>query len=123
MAARFAAGLTQEQLAQAAGVSRATINQLEGGEGDPSLSTLVLLSGPLEVSPMLLLMGGRTELMEIAEAEKATAKVPMEEVALLNRLLRSGITKQRKRAVETAANWAGGCIATIVYLLTKAETR
>ena len=59
-AARSALGMSQDQLAAAAGVSRATVNQLEGGstaKGDPRLSTVVSLSSALGISPMFLLLG------------------------------------------------------------------
>lgn len=42
-------GLTQQELASLAGVSRATVHLIEAGEGDPRFSTLGLLAKGLGV--------------------------------------------------------------------------
>lgn len=42
-------GLTQQQLAIAAHISRATVNLIESGQGDPRLSTVELLATALGV--------------------------------------------------------------------------
>lgn len=42
--------MTQAELAKAAGVSRATITEIESGESDPRLHTLVKLAIALEVT-------------------------------------------------------------------------
>lgn len=55
--AREAANLTQDGLAQASGLSRSTIAQLEAGEVDARLSTIVMLAQALEIQPPLLLFG------------------------------------------------------------------
>jgi transcriptional regulator with XRE-family HTH domain len=117
-AARGAIGLSQDQLASAAGVSRATVNQIEGGasaKGDPRLSTLVSLAAALGISPVFLLLG-RSELDAIAEAPKSKeakdvrSHLTSEELETMRRLLRSGLAKNRTKAVEmgtTAAVTAG----------------
>jgi transcriptional regulator with XRE-family HTH domain len=58
--ARAARGWTQDALASRAGVSRATIIQVESGENatDIKLSTVADLAAALETSPMLLFVGG-----------------------------------------------------------------
>ncbi|MBJ7596326.1 MAG: helix-turn-helix transcriptional regulator [Candidatus Dormibacteraeota bacterium] len=43
--------LTQEQLAQAAGLGRATIRRLEGGQVRPRLGTITALAAALDTSP------------------------------------------------------------------------
>lgn len=49
IAARLEAGMTQEELAAAAGVPRSTITRLEAGEGNPTLATLQKLAGALNI--------------------------------------------------------------------------
>jgi len=48
-------GLTQEQLAVTAGLSRTFLTRLELGQHDPSLSTLVRMAKALKVSVAVLL--------------------------------------------------------------------
>ena len=54
--ARTALKLTQQEVADASGVSRATIAQLEAGTGDPRLSTLELLAEALNLPVHFLLL-------------------------------------------------------------------
>jgi len=65
VAARTAAHMTQQELADAAGVSRATVAEIERGTGDPRLSTLVAMGAALGASPMLLLFD--KEAFEVAQ--------------------------------------------------------
>ncbi len=46
---RAAAGMTQEQAAEAAGLSRAAYRNLEGGKSEPRTSTLARLARALQV--------------------------------------------------------------------------
>lgn len=117
-AARSALDWSQEDLARAAGVSRATVNQLEGGassKSDPRLSTVAGLATALGISPMLLLLD-REELDAIAgipmsrEAEDVRSQLDTEQLETMRRLLRSGVAKNRAEAVAmgtTAAALAG----------------
>jgi DNA-binding XRE family transcriptional regulator len=107
--------MSQEQLAIAAGVSRATINQLEGAEGDPRLSTLAALAAALDVSPVFLLLG-RDELNAIAKAPSSKEAKDVQnhlmpgDLETMRRLLRSGVAKNRTKAVamgSAAASAAG----------------
>lgn len=43
-------GLSQAQLAQLAGVPRSTVTYIESGQGNPSLSNLIKISGAVQVS-------------------------------------------------------------------------
>ena len=47
---RVAKGLTQEQLAELAGVSLQHIGEIERGQGNPTLNSLVKLSDALDIS-------------------------------------------------------------------------
>lgn len=117
-AARNALSMSQDQLAVAAGVSRATVNQLEGGstaKGDPRLSTVVNIAAALGISPVFLLLG-RGELDAINEAPKSkevkdiSSHLSAENLEMMRRLLGSGVAKNRTKAVEmgtTAAATAG----------------
>ncbi|WP_188111315.1 helix-turn-helix domain-containing protein [Nocardioides antri] len=117
-AARGALGWSQEQLADQAGVSRATVNQLEGGasaNGDPRLSTIASLAAALGISPMFLLLD-REELHAIAEAPKSqeardiNSFLDAGQLKTMDRLLGSGIAKNRAEAVAmgtAAATLAG----------------
>lgn len=53
---RQAQGLTQEQLAQRAGVNHRSVSAIERGDMDPSMRTLLLLFGVLGIGLGLLLM-------------------------------------------------------------------
>jgi transcriptional regulator with XRE-family HTH domain len=52
--ARLRKGLSQEQLAGAAGVDRTYVGMLEGGKRQPTLSVLCALSEPLGLAPGIL---------------------------------------------------------------------
>lgn len=121
-AARVGMALSQDQLAELAGISRATIVQLEGGEGDPRLSTLVAIAGALGISPLFLFLG-RNELKAIAnvansrEATRMQEHLSEESLEDMERLLRSGLPKNRNKAVvlgtdaAAAAGFVAGALA------------
>jgi transcriptional regulator with XRE-family HTH domain len=105
--ARAAKGFTQTDLAKAAGGSPATIAQLEVGEGDPRLSTIIDLATALDTSPMLLLMG-EDELGAIANISNADSLLSDDQVQQMRRLVSSGLLKQRLQAGKLGAIVAQG---------------
>ncbi|MDN0082059.1 helix-turn-helix transcriptional regulator [Crenobacter sp. SG2305] len=121
-AARIGVGMSQEQLAEAAKVSRATIIQLESGTGDPRLSTLATIADALGIFPALLLIG-RDEIDAIANAPNSVEAIlisehlPTKELEGMRRLLQSGIPKNRNKAIimgtsaATSAGLTAGAIA------------
>lgn len=104
-AARAAQGMSQDDLATAAEVSRATIIQIESGESDPMLSTLVKVATALDVSPMFLLLG-KAELEALVDVvrgnmvERLSRALGDESADTMRRLLQSGLTRNRTRAVK-----------------------
>jgi transcriptional regulator with XRE-family HTH domain len=110
-AARTALQVSQDDLAAASAVSRATIIQIESGTSDPRLSTLVSLASALQVSPLFLLLGA-TELAAIGavatgpELEKLRSSLSTDKLETMRRLLQSGITRNRNQAVKMAGSTA-----------------
>jgi transcriptional regulator with XRE-family HTH domain len=107
VAARLIAGLTQHQLASAAGVSRATIAQLETGCSDPRLSTIVDLARALGLAPIVLL-AGTPEVEAFAFLVEACddpprLRVSPADLARLHDYLASGLLKDRLRAARLGA--------------------
>ena len=119
VAARTALEISQDTLATRASVSRATVIQIEGGEGDPRLSTLVSLADALSVSPMFLLLG-REDLEALSNLQNAEGlpivldELSEEDIETMRRLLRSGISRNRNKAIKMgtpAASATGGVAA------------
>jgi transcriptional regulator with XRE-family HTH domain len=68
-ALRLARGLSQQQIARAAGVPRATWTHLESGAGNPTLAVLVKIAGALQVRLDELLAAPSPPARHIAAAE------------------------------------------------------
>jgi XRE family transcriptional regulator, regulator of sulfur utilization len=66
---RLKRGLTAEQLAKKAGLTRATVSKIEAGEGNPTLETIAALSDVFQKSASELI-----RLSEIAQCEQATTQ-------------------------------------------------
>lgn len=75
--ARDVLDITQIALANASGVSRATIAQLEAGLGDPRLSTIEQLAAALHVTPSLLLLTPR----ELSALTTLVQNIPGQRIA------------------------------------------
>jgi transcriptional regulator with XRE-family HTH domain len=110
LVARVVAGITQHGLAEAAGVSRATIAQLETGRSDPRLSTIVLLARALGIPVIVLLMGKPETLALTGFLENPSSPISLlgGDVAQMRRLLRTGRLKDRLRAAIVGADLARG---------------
>jgi transcriptional regulator with XRE-family HTH domain len=108
VAARVAAGVTQQQLADRADVSRATIAQIEAGVSDPKISTVLLLAKALNVDALLLLLGAN-ELAMLAALLKLDLNTPQYErlrsrdLRKIQRLVSSGILRDRLSAARLGA--------------------
>ncbi len=56
---RIKAELSQDELAQRAGIDRKTINRIENGHFSPTLDTITRLSLVLKITPGALMSSGR----------------------------------------------------------------
>lgn len=108
--AREAAGLTQHALADRAGTSRATIAQIEAGEGDPRLSTLTALSDALQVSPFILILGREDaqRLENLLDKRSTVFDVVPTGIQLeqLTKLVNSRLPKDNRKAARIASEHA-----------------
>ena len=66
---RLKRGLTAEQLARKAGLTRATVSKIEAGEGNPTLETIDALSAVFQLSASELI-----RLAEVAQCERAAVQ-------------------------------------------------
>jgi DNA-binding XRE family transcriptional regulator len=107
VAARTVAGITQQELADASGISRATVAQIETGSSDPRLSTIVQLAKALGIAPIVLLMG-RVEILALAGMMEPSISVrpsiDSRSVARMQQHLATGMLKDRLRAARIGAN-------------------
>ena len=106
VAARTAAGWTQDALSAASGISRATIAQLETGVSDPRLSTLAALAAAIQLPLSSLLLSG----LEIAGLVGLGARLSTDPLVLtaadvrqLRRWVGSGMLRDRAEAVRLVA--------------------
>ena len=108
--AREAAGLTQADLAERAKTSRATIAQIESGEGDPRLSTLGAIADALGVGLSVLLLGKNdiNRLVALAKGQGTLIQaVPYDkDLALLDELASSHLAADRRRAARLSSEFA-----------------
>jgi transcriptional regulator with XRE-family HTH domain len=107
--ARVAAGITQQELADAAQISRATIAQIETGYSDPRLSTIVELAKALGL-PAICLLVGLLEVRALAQVlERTVGEQPVidpRDVKRMGHHIETGMLKDRLRAAMIGAQAA-----------------
>lgn len=106
--ARMALGWTQEHLADAAQVSRATIVQIEHGLGDPRLSTMSQLASSMGISVTWLLVGvfdlkALGELAIHLPPDPRLQRLSSSRLNEMQQLVASGMVVHRKRAAQQGA--------------------
>src|SRR4051812_3281046 len=108
VAARIIAGVTQQALANRAGISRATVAQLETGCSDPRLSTVVDLAEALGVVPMVLLAGVREVrlLATLAQGIENPLSISATDRVRLHEYVATGMLKDRVRAARLGGDLA-----------------
>jgi DNA-binding XRE family transcriptional regulator len=99
--ARNAVELTQSNLSEISNVSRTTIAQIESGEGDPRLSTVIDIATSLGVSPILLLMGS-DEMNALVNMKTKINDIDLSnnDIDEMERLISTGIDKNKIKAAK-----------------------
>lgn len=97
-AARTAQGMGQCALAQAANVARATIAQIETGQGDPRIETLDRIARALAI-PTYLLTLTKPDLTALHQLMKPPNILSQKEAAAIKDLLK-GPLRTRRQAIH-----------------------
>lgn len=104
--ARKAEDLTQGELAEEAGLSRATIANIESGGADPKVSTVAELARALDMSPAWLLMSEEDmdvlgELATSDDVSRLRKMLSDDLVSQISTMIRSGGKKRLKMALNS----------------------
>lgn len=100
-AARLALTYTQAELAAVCGLSRATISQIESGEGDQALSTLLKIEQALKV-PLTYLMLTQEVANSMYLVVGSPRMITSEQRRSIDKLVNSGIERQQRKGIQMA---------------------
>jgi len=97
---RILAGLTQDELAKLAKVSRAAVSLYESGEREPDLATQGRLSSALGITMVDLIGSGQAEELSdqvIAFARQLEALTPEQQQAVMNLIRTTMLSKTHSK--------------------------
>ena len=96
---RKTAGISQQELADMSGVSKAQISRLENGEqSNPQINTIVSIASNLGVSIEEIIYGDKTE--SFPYLEKALKELPSEDQDALKKLIKVWILMSQSEKLK-----------------------
>ena len=96
---RKTAGISQQELADMSGVSKAQISRLENGEhSNPQINTIVSIASNLGVSIEEIIYGDKTE--SFSYLEKALKELPSEDQDALKKLIKVWILMSQSEKLK-----------------------
>lgn len=97
---RKTAGISQQELADMSGVSKAQISRLENGEqSNPQINTIVSIASNLGVSIEEIIYGDKTE--SFSYLEKALKELPSEDQDALKKLIKVWILMSQSEKLKS----------------------